>query len=96
MVQVQGQHYQQKGWINLILRLIETPSLGTTAKQKKRFNSGIARMGGGVYPCPNFICALFLLKEKVSSMVATAERVGKVARIGGWVFFGGNSGNARI
>ena len=35
---------------------------------------------------PKFFCALFLLKEKVSSMVATAERVGKVARIGGGVW----------
>ena len=27
--------------------------------RKKRFISGIARMRGGVYPCPNFL-ALFL------------------------------------
>ena len=51
--------------------------------------------GVGGLPLPEFFCALFLLKEKVSSMVATAERVGKVARIGGGVFLA-NSGNARI
>ena len=51
---------------------------------------------GGGLPLPEFFCALFF-KEKVSSMVATAERVGKVARIGGWGgFFLANSGNARI
>ena len=34
--------------------------LGKTSIEKKRFLSGIARMmGGGVYPCPNFL-ALFL------------------------------------
>ena len=54
---------------------------------------GLPEWGGGL-PLPEFFCALFLPKEKVSSMVATTERVGKVARIGG----GGlaNSGNARI
>ena len=70
--------------------------LGTTSEQKKRFNSGIARIWGGGLPLPEFFCALFLLKEKVSSMVATAERVGKVARIGGWGGGLANSGNARI
>ena len=36
------------------------PFLGKTSIEKKRFLSGIARMmGGGVYPCPNFL-ALFL------------------------------------
>ena len=35
-------------------------SLGKGSIEKKRFLSGIARiMGGGVYPCPNFL-ALFL------------------------------------
>ena len=53
----------------------------------------LPELGGGL-PLPEFFCALFLLKEKVSSMVATAERVGKVARIGGWGL--ANSGNARI
>ena len=34
--------------------------LGKTSIEKKRFLSGIGRMmGGGVYPCPNFL-ALFL------------------------------------
>ena len=34
--------------------------LGKTSIEKKRFLSGIAQiMGGGVYPCPNFL-ALFL------------------------------------
>ena len=34
--------------------------LGKGSRGKKRFLSGIARMmGGGVYPCPNFL-ALFL------------------------------------
>ena len=32
--------------------------LGKTSIEKKRFLSGIARMRGGVYPCPNFL-ALF-------------------------------------
>ena len=64
---------------NLFAKLGILSMLGTTAKQKKRFNSGIARIGGGGLPLPEFFCALFLLKEKVSSMVATAERVGKVA-----------------
>ena len=32
--------------------------LGKTSIEKKRFLSGIARMMGGVYPCPNFL-ALF-------------------------------------
>ena len=50
---------------------------GTSAEQKKRFNSGIARIGGGGLPLPEFFCALFLLKEKVSSMVATAEKSGE-------------------
>ena len=62
-------------------------ALGTSAKQKKRFNSGIARIVGGVTLARIFLRP-FLLKEKVSSMVATAERVGKVARIGGCGAFG--------
>ena len=33
-------------------------TLGKTSMKKKRFLSGIARMRGGVYPCPNFL-ALF-------------------------------------
>ena len=33
-------------------------NLGKTSMEKKRFLSGIARMRGGVYPCPNFL-ALF-------------------------------------
>ena len=54
-------------------------------KTKKTFQFGHCPNGGGL-PLPEFFCALFLLKEKVSSMVATAERVGKVARIGGGVW----------
>ena len=55
------------------------------SKTKKTFQFGHCQnLGGGGLPLPEFFCALFLLKEKVSSMVATAERVGKVARIGGW------------
>ena len=65
-------------------------------KTKKTFQFGQSRIGGGGLPLPEFFCALFLLKEKVSSMVATAERVGKVARIGGWGGGLANSGNARI
>ena len=53
-------------------------------KTKKTFQFGHCPNWGGGLPLPEFFCALFLLKEKVSSMVATAERVGKVARIGGW------------
>ena len=56
----------------------------------------LPELGGGGLPLPEFFCALFLLKEKVSSMVATAERVGKVARIGGWGGGLANSANARI
>ena len=56
----------------------------------------LPELGGGGLPLPEFFCALFLLKEKVLSMVATAERVGKVARIGGWGGGLANSGNARI
>ena len=48
----------------------------------------LPEFGGGGLPLPEFFCALFLLKEKVSPMVATAERVGKVARIRGWGGFG--------
>ena len=33
--------------------------LGKGSIEKKRFLSGIARIRGGVYPCPNFL-ALFL------------------------------------
>ena len=29
--------------------------LGKTSVEKKRFLSGIARMRGGVYPCPDFL-----------------------------------------
>ena len=53
-------------------------------KTKKTFQFGHCPNWGGGLPLPEFFCALFLLKEKVSPMVATAERVGKVARIGGW------------
>ena len=56
----------------------------------------LPELGGGGLPLPEFFCALFLLKEKVSPMVATAERVGKVARIRGWGGGLANSGNARI
>ena len=35
-------------------------NLGKTSKQKKRFNSGIARiLGGGDYRCPNFFDTFF-------------------------------------
>ena len=51
---------------------------------KKVSIRALPEFGGGGLPLPEFFCALFLPKEKVSSMVATAERVGKVARIGGW------------
>ena len=56
----------------------------------------LPELGGGGLPLPEFFCALFLLKEKVSSMVATTEKVGKVARIRGWGGGLANSGNARI
>ena len=40
--------------------LLKLLKLGKTSIEKKHFLSGIARiMGGGVYPCPNFL-ALFL------------------------------------
>ena len=71
-------------------------TLRNDVRTKKRFNSNIARIGGGGLPLPEFFCALFLLKEKVSSMVATAEKVGEVARLGGWGGGLANSGNARI
>ena len=34
---------------------------GGCAKQKKRFNSGIARIWGGVYPCPHFLHCFFIM-----------------------------------
>ena len=46
--------------------------LGKGSIEKKRFLSGIARIRGGVYPCPIFL-ALFLevhfwsIKESISS-----------------------------
>ena len=51
-------------------------------RTKKTFQFG--HCPGGGLPLPEFFCALFLLKQKVSSMVATAEKVVEVARIGGW------------
>ena len=41
---------------------------GKTSIEKKRFLSGIARMRGGVYPCPNFLASFsrsaFLVNKK--------------------------------
>ena len=55
----------------------------------------LPELGGGGLPLPEFFCALFLLKEKVSPMVATREESVKLPELGGG---GGlaNSGNARI
>ena len=77
------------------------PSLGFCTKGRHHNYKNVSiralpEFGGGGLPLPEFFCALFLLKEKVSSMVATAEKVGKVARIGGWGGGLANSGNARI
>ena len=74
-----------KSGLRILIQASEMPFLvrDDIITKKKRFNSGIARNGGRGLPLPEFFCALFLLKEKVSSMVATAERVGKVARMGG-------------
>ena len=57
---------------------------GRVQNKKNVSIRALPELGGGGLPLPEFFCALFLLKEKVSSMVATAERVGEVARIGGW------------
>ena len=61
-------------------------SKGRRQNEKNVLIRALPELGGG-FTLARIFCALFLLKEKVSSMVATAERVGKVARIGGWVFF---------
>ena len=42
-----------------VLFVLPQVLLGKTSIEKKRFLSGIARiMGGGVYPCPNFLALL--------------------------------------
>ena len=63
---------------------------------KKTFQFGHCPNWGGGLPLPEFFCALFLLKEKVSPMVATAEVGGKLPELGGGGGGLANSGNARI
>ena len=50
---------------------------------KTKKNVSLPELGGG-FTLARIFLRPFLLKEKVSSMVTTAERVGKVARIGVW------------
>ena len=57
-------------------------NLGKTSKQKTHFNSGIARMcvGGGGLPLPEFFWHFFQSRKRSWR----PDKVGKVARIGGW------------
>ena len=43
-----------RNWTNLV----ENVDIGEGLNEKKRFLSGIARVRGGVYPCPNFLALL--------------------------------------
>ena len=51
----------------------------------------LPEFGGGL-PLPEFFCNVFLLSKSLlnheSRVELTAEKVGKVARIGGWEGFG--------
>ena len=38
---------------------------GSNQNKKKRFNSGIARIGGGGLPLPEFFCTLFYLSKSL-------------------------------
>ena len=64
-------------------------NLRDDGKTKKNVSiRALPELGGGGFTLARIFLRPFLLKEKVLSMVAAAERVGKVARIEGWgVFF---------
>ena len=62
-------------------RLCQTDTLRDDIKTKKTFQFGHCPILGGGFTLARIFLRPFLLKEKVSSMVAAAERVGKVAQI---------------